>query len=104
MHYHLKSLSLATLVLSLSLPVSLTESQTRKIVQTTTAQAQTTQQQKAEALRLNQLGLQQYQQGQFREALKTFEQVLEIVKQIGDTASEGATLNNIGLVYNKLGQ
>jgi CHAT domain-containing protein/Flp pilus assembly protein TadD len=102
-YYALKSLSLATLMLSLSLPVGVAESQTRETVQPT-AQAQTTQELNNEALRLNQLGIQQYQQGQFREALKTFEQVLAIAKQINDTVSEGRTLNNIGEVYRSLGQ
>ena len=85
MHYRLKSLSLATLVLSLSLPVGVAESQTRENVQTTlTAQAQTTQERRDEALRLNELGVQQFNKGQFREALKNFEQALAIAKQIGD--------------------
>ncbi|MEH2440696.1 CHAT domain-containing protein [Nostoc sp.] len=105
MHYRLKSLSLATLVLSLSLPVGVAESQIRGNVQTTlTAQAQTAQERKDEALRLNRLGVQQLNKGQFQEALKTFEQVLVIVKKIGDTAGEGRTLNNIGEVYRNLEQ
>ena len=105
MHYRLKFLSLATLVLSLSLPVGVAESQTRGNVQTTlTAQAQTNQERKDEALRLSQLGVQQLNTGQFQEALKTFEQALAIVKQIGDTAGEGTTINNIGAVYKNLGQ
>ncbi|MEH2263297.1 CHAT domain-containing protein [Nostoc sp.] len=105
MHYRLKSLSVATLVLSLSLPVGVAESQIRGNVQTTlTAQAQTTQELNEEALRLNRLGVQQLNNGQFQEALKTFEQVLVIVKKIGDTAGESANLNNIGEVYRNLEQ
>ncbi|MCF2151308.1 tetratricopeptide repeat protein [Desmonostoc muscorum LEGE 12446] len=105
MHYRLKSLSIATLVLCLSLPVGVAESQIRGNVQTTlTAQAQTTQEHRDEALRLNELGLQQLNKGQFREALKTFEQALAIFQQIGDTAGEGTILNNIGVLYRNLGQ
>jgi CHAT domain-containing protein/uncharacterized protein HemY len=59
---------------------------------------------KAEALKLNQLGIQQYRKGQIRAALETFQQVLAIYKQIKDRAGEGTTLNNIGLVYKSLGQ
>uniref|UniRef100_A0A8J7AEU0 CHAT domain-containing protein n=1 Tax=Desmonostoc muscorum LEGE 12446 TaxID=1828758 RepID=A0A8J7AEU0_DESMC len=71
---------------------------------TLTAQAQTTQEHRDEALRLNELGLQQLNKGQFREALKTFEQALAIFQQIGDTAGEGTILNNIGVLYRNLGQ
>ncbi|ACC84966.1 CHAT domain-containing protein [Nostoc punctiforme] len=71
---------------------------------TLTAQAQTTQERKDEALRLNRLGVQQFNKGQFQEALKTFEQALAIVKQIGNTADEGTTLNNIGEIYRNLGE
>ncbi|MBX9254885.1 CHAT domain-containing protein [Desmonostoc muscorum CCALA 125] len=71
---------------------------------TLTAQAQTTQERRDEALRLNQLGIQQFNKGQFREALKTFEQALAIAKQIGNTAGESTTLSNIGAVYNNLEQ
>ncbi|HEY9890544.1 MAG TPA: CHAT domain-containing tetratricopeptide repeat protein [Candidatus Sericytochromatia bacterium] len=68
------------------------------------AQAQTTQEQTNEALRLNKVGLWQFTTGQFREALQTFEQVLGIVKAIGERQGEGTVLNNIGEVYRSLGQ
>ena len=67
------------------------------------AQAQTNQDRRDEALRLNDVGLRQLNTGQFREALQTFEQALAIVRAIGDRKSEGTVLNNIGAVYN-LGQ
>ncbi|BAY99870.1 TPR repeat-containing protein [Tolypothrix tenuis PCC 7101] len=70
----------------------------------TLAQAQTAQNQKDEADRLNKQGIQQYSRGQFQEALATFQQALDIQKQIGDRSGVGATLNNIGLVYSRLGQ
>ena len=105
MHYRLKSLSLATLVLSLSFPVSVAESRTKGIIPATlTSQTETTKQRKEEALRLLQLGIQQVNQGQFQEALKAFQEALAIFKQIGDTAREETTLNNIGEAYHNLGQ
>ena len=55
-------------------------------------------------MRLNQLGLQQLNKGEFPEALKTFEQVLVIFRAIGNRQGEGAALNNIGIVYWNLGQ
>ncbi|MEO8893274.1 MAG: tetratricopeptide repeat protein, partial [Coleofasciculaceae cyanobacterium] len=67
-------------------------------------QTQTTQQRSAEALRLNQEGLQQLTKSQFREALEKFKQALAIHQAVGDKAGEGTTLNNIGLVYWNLGQ
>ena len=68
------------------------------------AQAQTAQDRKAEALRLNQEGLQQLNGGQFREALQTFQQALVIFREIGDRLEEGTTLLDIGLVYDHLSQ
>ena len=60
MHNRLKSVSLGTLMLSLSLPVGIAESQTKGNVQTTLiAQAQTTQERKAESIRLYELATQQ---------------------------------------------
>ncbi|MBD2043965.1 CHAT domain-containing protein [Microcoleus sp. FACHB-672] len=104
MHPHLHRLSIitATLLISLSCPLP--------VVRNTwgsgaaLAQAQTREQRRDEALRLNQVGLQQLNQGQFREALETFQRVLVIVREIGERQGEGATLNNIGEVHRNLGQ
>jgi CHAT domain-containing protein/Tfp pilus assembly protein PilF len=105
MFYRLKSLTLATLVFSLILPVGAAESRTGEIVQVPPiAQTQTTQQRRDEAIRLNKVGVQQSGKGQFREALETFQQALAITKQINDKAGEGSILNNIGEVYRNLGQ
>jgi hypothetical protein len=38
------------------------------------------------------------------QALENYQQALAIAKEIGDKATEGTTLNNIGVVYNSLGQ
>ena len=61
-------------------------------------------QRRDKALRLNQLAIQQFNRGEFREALKNFEQVLVIVKQVSNKAAEGATLSNIGEVYRNFGE
>ena len=103
MHYRLKSLSLMTLLLSLSLPVGVAESKTEGIVPAIlTAQTGTTEQRKDKALRLFKLGIQKYQNSQLQEALKAFESALAIFTQIGYKGEEGTTLNNIGEVYRQL--
>jgi tetratricopeptide (TPR) repeat protein len=66
--------------------------------------AQVTTDRRTEALKLYQLGTQQYRKGQLKEALATFQQVLTITREIQDRAVEGATLNNIGFVYERFGQ
>ncbi|MBD1841775.1 tetratricopeptide repeat protein [Coleofasciculus sp. FACHB-64] len=104
MNYHLRRLSVvtATLLISLSCPlqvVGLTWGNN-----TVLAQAQTTEQRDDEALRLYQLGIQQLNKGQFREALETFEQILITFKAIGHRQGEGTILHNIGFAYANLGQ
>jgi tetratricopeptide (TPR) repeat protein len=103
LHQHLYHFSLvtATVLLSLTSTIKLPGNPGNWAV---SAQAQTTQEQRNEALRLNNVGLGQFNTGQFREALQTFEQALFIFRAIGDRQSEGITLINIGAVYDKLGQ
>jgi tetratricopeptide (TPR) repeat protein len=60
--------------------------------------------QKVEAEGLLQNGVQQLNQGQFPEALATFQQALTRFREIGDRSGEGKTLNNLGSVYDNLGQ
>ncbi|MEC4812625.1 MAG: tetratricopeptide repeat protein [Scytonema sp. PMC 1069.18] len=93
-----------TVLLLLTFPVGLASSQMREVSRGVLAQIQTQKDQQNEALRLNELGLQQLNQGQFREALKVFEQALVIFREIENRQGEGATLNNIGLVYSNQGQ
>ncbi|MBD2128996.1 tetratricopeptide repeat protein [Microcoleus sp. ZQ-A2] len=102
MHYRLKSLSLATATLLLSLFTPLLPLTLK--FEPLAAQAQTTQDRKAEAQRLNQEGLQLVNKGQFREALEQFQKALVIVKEIGERLSEGQILDNIGDVYRNLEQ
>ena len=66
--------------------------------------AQAVSDRRAEADRLLKQGRQQYQTGQFREALQSWQQALAILREIGDRAGEGITLYNIGFVYAHLGQ
>ena len=102
MHYHFKSLSLAsaTLVLSLLTPLLPLSLKFEPLI----AQAQTSQDRKAEVMRLYEEGLQLLDRSQFREALEKFQKALVIVREIGDRQGEGDTLNNIGRVYRNLGQ
>jgi CHAT domain-containing protein/Tfp pilus assembly protein PilF len=91
----------ATLLLSLTSTIKLPGT---PLDWTVSAQAQTNQDRRSEALRLNKVGVRQLNTGQFREALQTFEQALVIVKAIGERQGEVAVLNNIGTVYSRLGQ
>jgi CHAT domain-containing protein len=102
MHYRLKSLSLATATLLLSvtsplLPLTLK-------LEPLVAQAQTTQDSKAEAERLNREGLQLANSRQFREALEKFQQALVIFRKIGDREKQATILRNIADVYENLGE
>ena len=66
------------------------------------AQKQITKQCEREALEVFELGLQQYEQKQYQEALQTFKKVLLICRKIGDKKAEADILNNIGTVYRYL--
>jgi CHAT domain-containing protein/Tfp pilus assembly protein PilF len=61
--------------------------------------AQTSSNTKAEADRLLQQGNQQYQKGKFPAALQSFEQALNIYRQIGNRQNEATTLIKIGDTY-----
>jgi len=102
MHRRLKSLSLATATLLLSLFTPLLPLTLK--FEPLAAQAQTTQDRNAEAMRLYEEGLQLLDRSQFREALEKFQKALVIVREIGDRQGEGDTLNNIGRVHRNLGQ
>ena len=68
------------------------------------AQEEKSQEQRDEALRLNEEGLQLLQTGQFREALEKFEQALVLVREIRERQGEGVILNSIARVYKNLGK
>ena len=65
--------------------------------------AQTTEARKAEADRLLQQGMQQFQKGQFKAALQSWEQLLQIYREIKNRAGEGRTLGSMGNAYRFLG-
>jgi CHAT domain-containing protein/Tfp pilus assembly protein PilF len=99
---HLHHLGLVTaMLLSVTSTIKLPGNQVNWVV---SAQAQTTQEQGNEAVRLNKLGLRQLDTGQVQAALQTFEQALSIFKAIGNRKSEETVLNNIGEAYRSLGQ
>ena len=60
--------------------------------------------QKAEADRLLDEGIAQYNRSEWQQALAAWQQALEIFREIGDRAGEADTLNNIGVVYESLGK
>ncbi|MGJ5675312.1 MAG: tetratricopeptide repeat protein [Nostochopsis sp.] len=64
---------------------------------------QTTDARKAEAARLLQQGGKQFQASQFTTALQSWEQALQIYREIKDREGEGAALGNLGNAYGALG-
>jgi CHAT domain-containing protein len=57
-----------------------------------------------EAARLFQQGIQQYQIGQIREALRSWENALQICRELKDRRWEAASLGSLGIAYQSLGQ
>ncbi|MGB5961067.1 MAG: tetratricopeptide repeat protein, partial [Coleofasciculaceae cyanobacterium] len=100
-HFHRLGLVTATVLLSLTSTIKLPGTSVNWAV---SAQAQTNQDRRNEALRLYKIGGQQFNTGQSQEALQTFEQALVIVRAIGDRQSEAVVLSNMGEVYRNLGQ
>ncbi|GBL14103.1 regulatory protein AfsR [Microcystis aeruginosa NIES-1211] len=66
--------------------------------------AQNTDAREAEADRLNERGIQQFQTSQFREALQSWEQALQIYREIRNRQGEAGSLGNLGIAYSSLGQ
>jgi CHAT domain-containing protein/uncharacterized protein HemY len=66
--------------------------------------AQTKQDREAEAKRLYELGNQQYDKSQYREALLSYQTALEIYQAIKNRNGEGNSINKLGNAYNSLGQ
>jgi CHAT domain-containing protein len=65
--------------------------------------AQTADARKAEADRLLQLGFEQYQTSQFTAALQSWQQALQIYREIKDRRGELKSLGNLGAVFYDLG-
>ncbi|AFY85206.1 CHAT domain-containing tetratricopeptide repeat protein [Oscillatoria acuminata] len=95
------NLALLTLILLLGIPI-LGESQ--RNLSHLSVTAQTVEELKQEGDRLLDLGIEQYQRSQIRDALQFWKQALVIYQQIGDKAGEGGTLLNLGTVYSDLGE
>lgn len=101
MSNRLKSFRLATLVLSLTVPLLpnfVRAGLPRPSLLAASAQTPT-EKPKTETDRLFQQGVQQYRLGQYSQALQTYQRVLEMRRQQDDKAGIGQTLNNIGEVY-----
>ena len=69
-----------------------------------TAQAQSSQDRKAEADRLLKQGIQQFQRSQYKAAIHSWQQVLAIYQELRDRNGESASLIGLGNAYNSLGQ
>jgi CHAT domain-containing protein/Flp pilus assembly protein TadD len=65
--------------------------------------AQTADARKAEADRLFKQGIEQFQISQFTAALQSWQQALQIYREIKDRQGEGAALGNLGIAYRNLG-
>jgi CHAT domain-containing protein/tetratricopeptide (TPR) repeat protein len=63
------------------------------------AQTQSNTQRKAEADRLLEQGIQQEETGQMKAAFLSYEQALQIYRQIKDRRGEGQALGNLGIAY-----
>jgi CHAT domain-containing protein len=102
MHYHLKffSLATATLLLSLTSPLLPLTLKFEPLV----AQAQTTQDRKAEADRLFQQGDEQASNRKYEAAIPFYQQALKIYQEIRDRKWEAYTLNQLAIVYRRLKQ
>lgn len=96
MHYRLGTVSLAatTLLVSLTSPLFPLGRFEPLVVQ-----AQTTEDRKAEADRLFQTGVEQFNKGQLREALATFQQMRALSRDSGDQLGEAEAKSGIGEVY-----
>jgi CHAT domain-containing protein len=70
----------------------------------TTAQAQTSQDQKTEADKLLEQGNQQFDISEYQAAIRSWQQTLAIYQQLKDRDGEASSLNNLGLAYYSLGQ
>ncbi|MBD2336549.1 CHAT domain-containing protein [Calothrix sp. FACHB-156] len=73
------------------------------IVGITQALAQTPSSRQAEADKLFNQGIQQFQTSQFEAALQSWQQALIIYREIKDRQGEGAALGNLGIAYDALG-
>jgi tetratricopeptide (TPR) repeat protein len=86
----------------LLLPVSLPVFNVTFLFLNSPAAAQASPERKAEADRLLNQGAQQYQVSQFEAALQSWQQALQIYREIKDRQGEGNALDNLGDAYKNL--
>ncbi|MDZ7958609.1 MAG: CHAT domain-containing protein [Aulosira sp. DedQUE10] len=98
MNYHVKSLTLVTLILSFICPIA-SAANNRQALKDTLAQSTTVQNRQAEANRLLQQGIKQSNTKQLDAALQSLQQALGIYQQIKDLAGQGQTQQKLGDVY-----
>lgn len=70
----------------------------------TSVQAQTTQDQTAEADRLLQQGYQQFDISQYQAAIQSWQQALVIYQKLGNRNGEANSLGSLGIAYTSLGE
>ncbi|MBE9001075.1 tetratricopeptide repeat protein [Nostoc sp. LEGE 12447] len=70
----------------------------------TTAQAQTSQNRKIEADKLLEQGKQEFERGQYQNAIQSWQQALAIYQELKDHNGEANSLMNLGEAYRNLGQ
>jgi CHAT domain-containing protein len=92
-----KTLAIAATTVLLTLATPLLPSDEHSVF------AQTVQTEKAEADRLFNQGIQQYQTSKFTAALQSWQQALTLYRQTQDRRGEGNALGNLGLAYDALG-
>ncbi|BAY98742.1 hypothetical protein NIES37_26940 [Tolypothrix tenuis PCC 7101] len=98
MKYHVKSLTVFTLILSLICPIA-AAANNRPSLKNTLAQSTTANNRQAQANRLLQQGIKQANTKQLDAALQSLQQALNIYQQIKDLAGQGQTLQKLGDVY-----
>ncbi|WP_341531478.1 CHAT domain-containing protein (plasmid) [Nostoc sp. UHCC 0302] len=91
--------ALITLILTISQPIA----NLPPLFQVSQVLAQTPADRKAEADRLFQQGIEQFQISQFGAALQSWQQALIIYREIKDRLGEGQSLGNLGVAYKNLG-
>jgi CHAT domain-containing protein/Tfp pilus assembly protein PilF len=104
MQCRLHRFSLVTVTLLLSLTSTLQLVGIPPEITVASAQTPMTQNRKAEADRLRQQGIEQFEANQLAAALELLQKALFIYQEIGDRFGQGNTLTNIGTVYYSLGK
>ncbi|WP_427158656.1 tetratricopeptide repeat protein [Aliinostoc sp. HNIBRCY26] len=96
----LSLIAFITLILTVALPIA----NLPTVFPASQLLAQTPADRKAEADRLLQQGIQQFQTSQFTAALQSWQQALIIYREIKDRKGEGYALGNLGIAYYSLGE